>query len=91
MYHLSGDRKKSFKVDLELCGRKNALEIDKGASKTILNEATYGRLCDALGPVQKTKAVLSTYTGEKIPVLAKEIKSSHCVRWRTEPALSRVA
>ena len=68
MYHLSSDRKKSFKVDLELCGRKTTMEIDTGASKTILNEATYGRLRDALGPLQTTKAVLSTYTGEKIPV-----------------------
>ena len=66
MYHLSGDRKKSFKVDLELCGRKNAMEIDTGASKTILNEATYGRLRDALGPLPTTKVILSTYTGEKI-------------------------
>lgn len=69
MYHLSGDRKKSFKVDLELCGRTNTMEIDTGASKTILNEATYGRLRDALGPLQTTKAALSTYTGERIPVL----------------------
>ena len=56
-------------MDLELCGRKNRIEIDTVASKTILNEATYGRLRDALGPLQTTKAVLSTYTGEKIPVL----------------------
>ena len=69
MYHLSGDRKKSLKVDLEHCGRKNTKKINTGASKTILNEATYGRLCDALGPLQTRKAVLSTYTGEKIPVL----------------------
>lgn len=69
MYHLSSDRKKSFKVDLELCGRKNTMEIDTGASKTILNEATYQRLRDALGPLQTTMAVLTTYTGEKIPVL----------------------
>ena len=69
MYHLSSDWKKSFKVDLELCGRKNTMEIDTGASKTILNEATYQRLCDALGPLQTTMAVLTTYTGEKIPVL----------------------
>lgn len=40
MYHLSSDRKKSLKVDLELCGRKNTMQIDTGASKTILNEAT---------------------------------------------------
>jgi len=69
MYHLSSDRKKSFKVDLELCGWKTTMEINTGASKTILNEATYVRLHDALGPLQPTKAVLSTYTGEKIPVL----------------------
>ena len=69
IYHLSSDRKKSLKVDLELCGRKNTMEIDTGASKTILNEATYGRLRDALGPLQTTKAALSTYTGERIPVL----------------------
>ena len=69
MYHLSSDRKKSLKVDLELCGRKKTMEIDTGASKTILNEATYGRLRDALGPLQTTKAALRTYTGERIPVL----------------------
>lgn len=45
------------------------MQIDTGASKTILNEATYGRLRDALGPLQTTKAALSTYTGERIPVL----------------------
>ena len=39
------------------------MEIDTGASKTILNEATYGRLRDALSPLQKSKAVQSTYTG----------------------------
>ena len=44
------------------------MEIDTGASTTILNEATYGRLRDALGPLQKSKAVLKTYTGGKIPV-----------------------
>ena len=31
----------------------------------ILNEAMYGRLRDAWGPLQTTKAVLSTYTREK--------------------------
>ena len=76
MYHLSSDRKKSFKVDLELCGRKNAMEIDTGASKTILNEATYGRLHDALGPLQtsgfkhvyrrKDSSARSSYGSSKI-------------------------
>ena len=55
MYYLSRDRKKLFKVDLKLFGRKNRMEIDTGASKMILNEATYGRLCDTLGPLKKSK------------------------------------
>ena len=50
MYHLSSDRKKSLKVDLELCGRKNTMEIDTGGSKTILNEATYGRWYPVVSP-----------------------------------------
>ena len=57
MYHLSSDRKKSFLVDLELCGRKITMEVDTGASKTVLNEATYRKLRDALDPLQRTKAV----------------------------------
>ena len=62
MYHLSRNWNKSFKVDLELCGWRNTMEIDTGALKTILNEATYGRLRDALAPLQTTKAVLNTKT-----------------------------
>ena len=61
MYYLSRDRKKLFKVDLKLFGRKKRMEIDTGASKMILNEATYGRLCDTLDPLKKSKAVLTTY------------------------------
>ena len=103
MYHLSSDRKKSLKVDLELCGRKNTMEIDTGASKTILNEATYGRLRDALGPLQTRKAALSMYTGERIPVLGavmvpveykgkkKELEQANCRRQRTKLAWSRLA
>ena len=32
-HHLSSDRKKLFKVNLELCGRKNMMEIDTGAPR----------------------------------------------------------
>ena len=69
MYHLSSDRKKSFLADLELCGKKITMEVDTGTPKTALNVATYRKLRDTLDPLQKLKAVLSTYTGETIPVL----------------------
>ena len=49
------------------------MEINTGASKTVLNEATYDGLRDVLGPLRKTEAVLSTYTGEAIPVAGEII------------------
>lgn len=49
------------------------MEIDTGSSKTILSETTYKRLRDALGPLLKTKAVLSMYTGERIPMVGEAL------------------
>ena len=76
MYHLSSDRKKSFKVDLKLCGRKTRWKSTRVLwRRYLINEATYGRLRDALGPLQTRKAFLSSYRGEKIPVLAAVMAS----------------
>ena len=66
-------RTKSFKVEIVLGGSKTMMEVDTGATKTILNETTYARLRDALGPLRKTKAVLSTYTGERIPAVGEAL------------------
>ena len=49
------------------------MEIDTGASKTILSETTYKRLLDALGPLLETKVVLSTYAGERIPTVGEAL------------------
>lgn len=68
MYHIQG--KEAFEVEIELCGKTHTMEIDTGATKTILNEATwYGNLQHKLEPLKKTTAVLNTYTGESIPIL----------------------
>ena len=67
MYHIHGQSKsKTFKVTVELCGEPHKLEIDTGATSTVLNEQMY-KLCDKL-ELKSSKAALSTYTGEKIPV-----------------------
>ena len=73
MYHLSSQQKKPFKVEIVLGGLKTMMEIDTGASKKILSETTYKRLRDTLGPFRETKAVLSTYTGERIPTVGKAL------------------
>ena len=68
MYHVTGDKNKAITIDIELCGTQQKMELDTGASRTILNQRTYSELCEKLGPLEKTTALLSTYTGEQIPV-----------------------
>ena len=46
--------------------------IDTGATKTIINEQTYNKLKEDL-PLNSSSAVLTTYTGQTIPVL-KELQ-----------------
>ena len=68
MYHIRGENKvKAFEVTMELCGEPHKLEIDTGATRTVLNEETYNQLRAKL-ELKSTNAVLTTYTGEKIPV-----------------------
>ena len=68
MYHIYGENKgKAFEVTMELCGEPHKLEIDTGATRTVLNERTYNKLSAKL-ELKSTKAILSTYTGEEIPV-----------------------
>ncbi|KAK3747889.1 hypothetical protein QZH41_001353 [Actinostola sp. cb2023] len=68
MYHVNGEKVKAYELDIELCGEPVKMEIDKGATRTIINEVTFNKLRDKLKPLQTTTAVLTTYTGEKIPI-----------------------
>ena len=73
MYHINGENKvKAFEVTMELCGEPHKLEIDTGATRTVLNERTYNKLSAKL-ELKSTKAILSTYTGEEIPVSGEEM------------------
>ena len=51
-----------------ICGTPQTIELDTGASRTILNHSTYTKLRGKLGPLKETKPLLSTYTRERIPV-----------------------
>ncbi|KAL9985219.1 hypothetical protein ACROYT_G007595, partial [Oculina patagonica] len=71
MYHIRDGRKpKAFEVSVELCGEPHNFEIDTGATRTVLNEQTYSKLGDKV-ELKNSNAILSTYTGEKIPVLGE--------------------
>lgn len=68
MYHVRGEnRLKAYEVSIELCNEPCKFEIDTGATRSILSEETYNKLRDKL-ELRSSKAVFSTYTGEKISV-----------------------
>ena len=72
MYKIQGTEDsppKAWIIDIELCGRPHKMELDTGATRTIISQATYNQLRDV--ELTTSKALLSTYTGQKIPVLGK--------------------
>ena len=48
-------------MTVELCGEPHKLEIDTGATRTVLNEETYNKLRDKL-ELKSSKAALMTTT-----------------------------
>ena len=63
MYHLQeGNKVKAFEVD------HIKWKLTLAQPRTVISEETYNKLSDKLG-LRSTTAVLSTYTGEKIPVV----------------------
>ena len=75
MDQLRGENKvKAYEVTLELCGEPHKFEVDTRATRTVLVEQTYNKLCDKL-ELKTTKAVLSTYMGEKIAVSRSRLSS----------------
>ena len=68
MYHIRGGNKlKAYEISIELCNAPRNFEIDTGATRSIISEETYNQLRDKV-ELKSSKAVLSTYTGERISV-----------------------
>ena len=64
MFHLNGKNTvKPFEVEIDLVGKPHKMEIDTGASKSVINESTYETLRDDL-ELQATSTELRTYTGD---------------------------
>ena len=68
MYHIVSDNKlRPYEVSLDLCNEPYRFEIDTCAARSILSEETYSKLRDKV-ELRCSRAVLSTYTGERISV-----------------------
>lgn len=71
IFHLKNSKSTPYTVNIELGGKSENMQIDTGASVSILSETTYNSIKDNIGSFYETHDVLQTYTGEKIPVLGK--------------------
>ena len=73
VFTLTGHTEPPLTVDVELCGKKMSMEIDAGASISIMSERTYDGLID-VGlevPLENSINALKTYSGESLPVLSQ--------------------
>ena len=69
------------KVDL-------VMELDTGASLSLISESTYSSICNTLPPLSPSHVTLTTYTGEKIsPLGTVDVKVSYQLQSATLPLL----
>ena len=71
LYYSPTTRPKPIEVSVTLSTAETTMEVDTGATLSIMSEETYNRLWtpDARPPLLPSSAKLSTYTGEKISVI----------------------
>ena len=60
---------KPLYVEVSLNSAPLSMQVDTGASATIISSSTYSTLWEVPPPLSETKATLKTYIGEVIPVL----------------------
>ena len=60
MYNITnGSASEAWTVDIELCGKPHHMEIDSGATKTVISQVTYDAIRDTVD-LMKSNSVLST-------------------------------
>jgi hypothetical protein len=60
-----------YTVDLLINGTMTRMELDTGASVSLIEESTYDEWGSEAPPIQATNTVLRSYTGSLIPILGK--------------------
>ena len=71
LFTLTGQSSKPFLVTVNIHSTTLVMEVDTGASCSLISETTYKMLQTQtdLPPLQSTTAQLCTYTGEQLPIL----------------------
>ena len=71
LFTVTGHANRPIQVTVEVNSTTLNMEVDTGASRSLISETTYNQLLNQtdLPPLQSTTAELRTYTGEQIPIL----------------------
>ena len=69
LYRVNSGGSKPLTVDISLNGQAVTMEIDTGASVSLMSEQTFRLLLEKRAAIQPTNIKLSTYTGEAIQVV----------------------
>jgi len=69
MFHMTTKDKEPYRLKLKLNGVHTSMEVDTGATATIINEETYKRISEGhevknRPQLETAKVKLRTYTGE---------------------------
>ncbi|CAC5392622.1 unnamed protein product [Mytilus coruscus] len=71
MYQLEGKKRKPYLVSVKLNNTEINMEIDTGASVSVISQETCKQVFGTDNSLEKSACSLRTYTGEKIDVLGK--------------------
>ena len=78
MYNIKSKASKPLIAGVKLNGIMTAMEIDTGASVSMMSEESFGSLRDSGTVLGQSHAKLFTYTGEQIPVAgAVDVRAEH--------------
>ena len=78
MYRIGSKATKPLIIGVKLNGIMTAMEVDTGASVSIMSEESFKSLRDGGTVLNRSHAKLFTYTGEQIPVVgAADIRAEH--------------
>ena len=78
MYSIGSKAARPLIVGIKLNGLMTAMEVDTGASVSLMSEESFKSLRDRGTVLSQSNAKLFTYTGEQIPVLgATDVRAQH--------------
>ena len=71
LFHVSERNEAPYRVELSVNDTPQSMEVDTGASVSLISKATYRSMGDLQPQLNPTTVRLRTYSGEKLEVLGR--------------------